>query len=554
MVSRKSVTFAWMKQLLTVIAILLALSCCTTEADRTRMRAGLDSINQCNRTGQPFTVRQVEPYVRFFDSHGTPNDRLLAHYLLGRAYHEHGEAPMALQCYHDAIDCADTTAADCNFAQLARVYGQMSGILYDQCLFEAQLTYIRKSIKWAWYAKDTLSALMMTEQLSLYYKNENQADSAVAIIEDVAQQYIKYGYDAQGAIALGSIVNTLLKTGNYSKAQKYMSIVESESGLFDNDGNVESGHELYYNFKGLLALYSFHLDSAEYWFRKELKEGKDFNNQGNGAYGLAITLDQLHHSDSAAKYYRYAYEMNDSLYAQMTTNEIERMQAMYDYSHQQKLAMKESQRADRLLRLLETGIASAIAFALLAYIIIHHLNRKRKDAISKYKNSIILIEQAQYDIAKLRSQEEGSQSMISQKEEMINTLQKELIKFQQKKIAINHDQTERLIKESSEYKTFLKMSTKGQVPSDTEWQKLHVVIFELLPDFQQLLVSKQHLLNKNEFNACFLVRLHFKPLDLMNMLNVLSSYANKIRKSLLQKLFDIEGKAEEFDERITSVF
>ena len=42
-----------------------------------------------------------------------------AYYLLGRAYHEHGEAPMALQCYHDAIDCADTTAADCDYAQLA---------------------------------------------------------------------------------------------------------------------------------------------------------------------------------------------------------------------------------------------------------------------------------------------------------------------------------------------------------------------------------------------------------------------------------------------------
>ena len=124
-----------MKHLLTIIAILLAFACCTTEVDRTRMRAGLDSINQCNRTGQPFTVHQLESYVRFFDSHGTPNDRLLAHYLLGRAYHEHGEASMALQCYHDAIDCADTTAADCDFAQLARVYGQMANVFYYQGLY-----------------------------------------------------------------------------------------------------------------------------------------------------------------------------------------------------------------------------------------------------------------------------------------------------------------------------------------------------------------------------------------------------------------------------------
>ena len=75
-----------MRHLLTVIAILLAFACCTTEADRNRMRAELDSINQRNRNDQPFTAADVQPYVNFFDDHGTPNDRLLAHYLLGRAY------------------------------------------------------------------------------------------------------------------------------------------------------------------------------------------------------------------------------------------------------------------------------------------------------------------------------------------------------------------------------------------------------------------------------------------------------------------------------------
>jgi len=100
-----------MKHLPTIIILLLALTCCTTEADRNRMRAGLDSINERNRNDQPFTVSDVRPYVQFFDDHGTPNDRLLAHYLLGRAYHDHGEAPMALECYQRAIDYADTLNA-----------------------------------------------------------------------------------------------------------------------------------------------------------------------------------------------------------------------------------------------------------------------------------------------------------------------------------------------------------------------------------------------------------------------------------------------------------
>jgi len=127
------------------------------------MRAGLDSINVRNRDSQPFTVADVQPYVDFFDKHGSPNDRLLAHYLLGRAYHEQGEAPMALQCYQQAANCADTTAADCDYAQLCRVYSQMSEIFYAQSLYRQQLQQLRHTIKYAWIGKDTLSALLSYE-------------------------------------------------------------------------------------------------------------------------------------------------------------------------------------------------------------------------------------------------------------------------------------------------------------------------------------------------------------------------------------------------------
>ncbi len=33
----------------------------------------------------------------YFDSHGTPNERLRAHYLLGCAYRDMGEAPQAIE-------------------------------------------------------------------------------------------------------------------------------------------------------------------------------------------------------------------------------------------------------------------------------------------------------------------------------------------------------------------------------------------------------------------------------------------------------------------------
>ena len=72
----------------------LVLGGCVSSGRKAAMRAGLDSINAVNRSGLPFTVADIKPYVEFFDDHGTPNDRLLAHYLLGLAYYDHGEAPM----------------------------------------------------------------------------------------------------------------------------------------------------------------------------------------------------------------------------------------------------------------------------------------------------------------------------------------------------------------------------------------------------------------------------------------------------------------------------
>ena len=81
-----------MKQLLAIFVLLLAITCCTGEADKTWMRSCLDSINQHNRNDLPFTVQDVQPFVHFFDSHGTPNDRLLVNGMYETHYtHEFNE-------------------------------------------------------------------------------------------------------------------------------------------------------------------------------------------------------------------------------------------------------------------------------------------------------------------------------------------------------------------------------------------------------------------------------------------------------------------------------
>ena len=254
---------------------------------------------------------------------GAPNDRLLAHYLLGRAYHEHGEAPMALQCYHDAIDCADTTAADCDYAQLARVYGQMGDIFYNQGLYYEQFSAMASASKYAWKGKDTLAALVEYEQLSSAYKELGQIDSAIAIKENVAALYTQYNMDSYAAIALGSIIGMLLENKEYDKAENYARLYETNSGLFDDSGYIKSGWEIYYFLRGSFFLKQDKVDSAELYFRRLLETDKSYNGLNAAYLGLARMYEQRNIPYSAILYYKKAYAMNDSVYATRTTNEVE---------------------------------------------------------------------------------------------------------------------------------------------------------------------------------------------------------------------------------------
>ena len=545
-----------MRHLLTVIAVLLAFACCTTEADRSRMRAELDSINQRNRNDQPFTVADVQPYVDFFDDHGTPNDRLLAHYLLGRAYHDHGEAPMALQCYQDALDCADTLSTDCDYAQLARVYGQMAQIFYEQGLYRQQLSYDELSVKEAWKGKDNLLALRNYEQESQAYRNLNMPDSLLYICEHVSQLYRKYGYTNYAARALFHTLRTFVLRKEFDKVRKNIQIYESESGYFDSHGNIQKGREIYYRIKGLYFLHTNVLDSAEYFFRKELRDGKDFDNQHSGALGLAELYQIRQQTDSTAKYYKYAYSMLDSVYIQRTTKEVERIQALHDYTRNQAIAEKEKEKASERLFLIYLLVGTVLLLLTLSVIVIlkyREIKQKRTILEEKYQQSLDSIHKAQKDISSLKRYQEQNHELILEKEKLLR--EQEIVRntmLQNEKIL--REAAQKQFNSSAIYKRIIKLADTGGKPTKSEWQELQDTMFSFYPNFSELMTRHSQNLDDREYKICILIRAGISPGAIAAMLDILSSIVTKVRVNLLFKIFKIQGTSKEFDTMLRRIY
>ena len=545
------------------IVLLAVLFGCTTEAERRQMRAGLDSINVLNRTDQPFTPDDVRPYVDFFDkeakafftllpSDSIHNDQLLAHYLLGRAYHEKGDAPMALESYQHAIDHADTTSAYCDYRQLSRVYAQMANLFYQQGLYEQQLTTNKLSVKYAWFGKDTLAALMSYEQQSYAYEELGYQDSAIYVIENVSKFYTKYGYTTQAAISLGALLRVYINKGDYVKAKSCFEQYEKESGFFSSSGDIDHGREIYYKIKGLYYLHTNHLDSAKYFFQKELFTGYDFINQHAAATGLTLLYQRQHRTDSVAKYAWYAYAMNDSLYAHKTVKDVERIRAMYDYSRHQEIAKRESERASIehskrqfifMLLLLVASIAAIVIYKM-------YIDRKKKQVL--YLKTLEQLEQTQADILCLRSHAEENEELISEKEhqlERLNTIMQEYRKNAQHNNAI----IDKRIKDTDIYQTLLQKQ-HGQKLTHDELRECRRLVLENLPNINNLLLSKEYKLNDKDYNVCILFRLGFKSKEVSNMLDVSQGRVSQISSKMLQVLFhESTGGASELIEKLYDI-
>ena len=101
-----------MKKIPHLMLLLLAvLAACS--GDGSQMRAQLEELERQNRADSVMTNDTLaEHLVKYFDHHGTPNERMRAHYILGRTYADMGEAPRAVDAYLDAASQADTTAND----------------------------------------------------------------------------------------------------------------------------------------------------------------------------------------------------------------------------------------------------------------------------------------------------------------------------------------------------------------------------------------------------------------------------------------------------------
>ena len=533
-----------MPSVLLFLALVLLAACDSGE----RQRLQLEELERMNRADSVMLNDSLaRDLAEWFDRHGTRNEQLRAYYMLGRTYADRGEAPQAIIAYNDAINSADTTNTDCDYKILCRVYAQMATVLYHQDLYRDGLEKVNRAVYYGFLAKDTLAALMAYTQKLDFYDMLQQPDSMLFASTDVYEKLRQVGYNSYAAEMLIGPIRYLTDIGDLQKARELMNRYESETGFFDAEGNICKGREVFYYHKGLYYLKACQYDSAEYCFRKELSEGKDFNNQNAGAYGLTMLFQQTHRPDSAAKYAIYSYEMNDSVYSRMSTQTVARMQAMYDYSHHQQVAQQEKERADRermhFWSLVFYVVGSIIALSILAAIVFAALLHQRKKALKHYYIKVEELKAAQQELRQLLQRSSESEMLISKKEQEIQRLQSELDDTMKNR-QLKRDKEKFQMEESGIGQLLRRKAASGTKLTEEEWARINQFISESMPEFDAFLSSKAEILGIQWMRICILFRLFVIEKNVGTMLGVSAPFISSECKKINSKLFFVEGSGK----------
>ena len=490
----------------------------------------------------------MKDVVDYYSDNGTNNQRMEASYLLGCVYRDMGDAPLAIKYYEDAVKQADTTDKNCDFYTLSRVYGQMAERYEEQDSYNIMHSYFKLASKYAFIAKDTLGALSYYKNEELGYYFMGKYDSVFIINRTLRNLYRQYGYKDLAALPSDIEIYIYITQHKFVKAKYYMDIyydylaknnIQTKGVGIDND------------YLGLYYLGVNKLESAKYFFERELYNYSDYNNKQAAAKGLFMLYKRTKDADSIAKYSELWNNAVDSSYAHMSTRHLQQMHAIFNYSKYKDLA----QQKDYELKIRTTFIIVVIIVLFLVFILIYLRNRLRYNRIKEQNTSYA------FDILTLRNREQelsrANKKKDSQNSEYIDRLQNEIESLQEK---LSSQQSDKLRPDQWGMRDIFfnapivnylhAISQKGQKASYSDIKSLRLHFEKYDNVFLSFLISKENVLKAREFLLCLLTRLRFLPSEMACLLDVSPQVITNIRAKLLSSLYNIKGGAQIFDERI----
>ena len=520
-----------------------------------KMRYELLRHKAMNKACITFTSDSVmKEVVAYYDHHGSANERMLANYVLGCVYRDMYEAPMALEYYNKATEQADTTAADCDYGTLYRVYSQMGFLFSKQYLPYQLLDAFGKAVKYAYLAKDTLNAIINYQNRENAYSYLGNKDSVIAINLHAATMFKQIGNNYAAAIAFGCNYNYYVEKEDTLNALKTFKAYFSTG--YEGNSEYEDSKAYVLCQKGTYYMFTAQLDSAYNNLQQSLRLCKSYSIKAATTKALAQYYAKVNQPAMAMKYALQSSEYNDSDLIEARKTQLQQVQAMYDYGRNQEIARRAELKAKRSTQMNYMIVfACVVLFLFLSYVYRKQLALKKKRiAASKlvYEDCLLKLKRLQEEKAQLVAEKDKKLAqIITEKENAISKLVSEIHDIQNRYSLSSMSDAYLVLKNSSIYKKIQCIEAHPlEEMNEEDWTELADTVEELIPNFIPMLKNR---VSDRDYRICLLIRLGIPASLMARLLNLSDAAISKSRKTMLKKLCGKVGKPKEFDEYVLHI-
>ena len=283
------------------------------------------------------------------------------------------------------------------------------------------------------------------------------------------------------------------------------------------------------------------LDSAEYYFRKLLPfvNKKDNFNNAQAAYrGLFSVYERKGNADSIAKYARAWCEANDSSVISLSTEKIQHIRSMYDYSAYERLAQKKAEEA-RVSKYRFVIILFLALFVVSALLYVMNRRKSKQQYKEQRLNELYAKALADYDRLKVKMEEQQRYSSIQMEE-----LQAEADKLkgiigniQGSSHQLDAWDSESTVIYSEAVRSLHSYAQRGIAP-DSLWNDVIELSRHYMPELIEKIESEEYQLKEAERKILLLICLKFSFTEIHNLLDISSQRLTNIRSAINKKLFN----------------
>ncbi|MBQ4296131.1 MAG: response regulator transcription factor [Prevotella sp.] len=505
--------------------------------------------NKCGTVFHSDSIQRL--LVEYYDRHGTPNDRMTAHYLHGRALDDMEEAPAALQAFQEAAACADTMATDCDKRQLAIVYNQAGHLLCNQYLPGLALSSFDQGVRWAMEAGDTTLMLnVMSQKKRAYYElaDYEHLDSVTTVLHDA---YKKRGDSVRAAKALGASILSCISNHRMAKAKEMLDYVDKVVSMEDMSHEAAWGAYLAYH--GKVWVECGQLDSAEWAFRKVMAFDSILSLKVMANEGLLYVYGKRGNADSVYKYSKAYCHANDSSNIFRYSTELDRMQHLYNYDRSAKEAIEARAASEKKNFVIYFIFACAVAILSIVYFKVRERRKADREELlvqtNKYNDTRESYLQAVRELYMMRESDQKKDDIIKNQEEKITNLEGKLTSYDigMKRVLERKEKKPDNIMESLHDDARI-----GRKADNITLRMMQDSIRYTDSDFYQFVKNPTLGLSLREESICFLMRMGFAASEIAILLGLSKSNLSNHKSRLLLKLFGVNGSTTNLNSRIDS--